>query len=125
MRLLHDLFDLVAPRRCAACDDPHPSAPPLCALCRDALLPAEDAPDGVFATYLHGGPIASAIHLAKYGDDPRVARALGALLSGEGGWRPPGDALIVPIPLHPKRLRARGFNQCVEPGAHAAAPPAE
>lgn len=108
--LLPSLLDLVAPRRCAACDAPHP-AEALCALCADGTLPVAETPDDVRAVFLHGGPIAAAIHRAKYHPDPSVARALGALL------RPipvPGDAVIVPIPLHPRRFVARGFNQSGE-----------
>lgn len=104
------LLDLIAPRRCAACDAPHPAGP-LCALCAEGTVPVEETPEDVRAVFLHGGPIAAAIHRAKYHPDPSVARALGALL------RPlplPGDALIVPIPLHPRRFVARGFNQSVE-----------
>jgi ComF family protein len=108
MRPLGDLLDLVAPPRCAACDEPFPHATPLCATCRDALLPPAETPDGVRAAFLHGGPIAAAIHRAKYGDDPRVAVVLGALLRDV---LPRGIDLVAPIPLHPKRLRARGFNQ--------------
>lgn len=104
------LLDLIAPRRCTACDAPHPPGP-LCARCADATVPVEETPEGVRAVFLHGGPIAAAIHRAKYHPDPSVARALGALL------RPlplPDGALIVPIPLHPRRFVARGFNQSVE-----------
>jgi len=104
------LLDLIAPRRCAACDSAHPEGA-LCALCAEGTVPAEETPDDVRAVFLHGGPIASAIHRAKYHPDPSVARSLGSLL------RPltlPGDALIVPIPVHPKRFVARGFNQSAE-----------
>ncbi|MFO0630663.1 MAG: phosphoribosyltransferase family protein [Polyangiales bacterium] len=108
--LFPSLLDLVAPPRCAACDDPFPAGA-LCARCDEATAPAEEAPEAVRAVFLHGGPIAAAIHRAKYHADPTVARALGALL------RPvpaPRDALIVPIPLHPRRFAARGFNQSAE-----------
>lgn len=105
---LASLLDLIAPTACAACGEDFPRAPPLCASCREALLPAEETPEGVRAAFLHGGPIAAAIHRAKYGDDPAVARGLGALLRA---WIPRGDAVIVPIPLHRKRLSSRGFNQ--------------
>lgn len=106
--LLADLLDLIAPPRCAACDAPHPRDAPLCDPCREALLPAEESPEGVRAAFLHGGPIASAIHRAKYGADPHVARRLGALLLPA---LPARAELVVPIPLHRKRLIARGFNQ--------------
>jgi len=40
-----------------------------------------------------------------------VADALGALLAEHYPFGP--EALLVPVPLHPKRLRARGFNQAL------------
>lgn len=111
MKLLHAataLLDLVAPSRCASCDESFPQTPPLCALCLDALLPAEGTPERVRARFLHGGPIAAAIHRAKYGDDPSIARALGEMLRP---LMPEGASLVAPIPLHRKRLISRGFNQ--------------
>lgn len=105
---LASLVDLIAPTSCAACGEDFPRAPPLCASCREALVPAEESPEGVRAAFLHGGPIAAAIHRAKYGDDPAVARGLGAMLRD---LIPDGDVLIAPIPLHRKRLVSRGFNQ--------------
>jgi ComF family protein len=56
------------------------------------------------------GPLREAIHQFKY----RPCRALGPLL---GTWMAervgllPGVDAIMPVPLHPKRLRRRGFNQ--------------
>jgi ComF family protein len=46
-----------------------------------------------------------------FGLDP-AAEAVAAALIGEAGRRAPGPApdLIVPVPLHPLRLRRRGFN---------------
>jgi ComF family protein len=107
---LPSFLDLIAPRRCAACDAPHPGAA-LCALCAEGTVPVEETPEDVRAVFLHGGPIAAAIHRAKYHPDPSVARALGVEL------RPiavPDGALVVPIPLHPRRFVARGFNQSGE-----------
>ena len=51
----------------------------------------------------------------KFGRELPLAHHLGALLAGHqhfsGGL---GGALVLPIPLHPQRLRARGFNQALE-----------
>lgn len=66
------------------------------------------------ATARSAGPIRDMIHRLKYGGEMWLARMLGAILAE--GFR---DArlvrmefdAIVPVPLHPKRLRERGFNQ--------------
>jgi len=46
----------------------------------------------------------------KYGDEPARAKHLGALLATvlDDLGR---DALLCPVPLHPKRERERGYNQ--------------
>jgi len=50
------------------------------------------------------------VHALKYGGLPRIADDLAAAMSGT---RPlsDGPAALVPIPLAPKRLRERGYNQ--------------
>jgi len=63
------------------------------------------------------GEAASWLRRFKYPDpgllglDP-AAEAVATALIGEAGRRAPGPApdLIVPVPLHPLRLRQRGFN---------------
>jgi ComF family protein len=66
-------------------------------------------------------PLASAIQALKYRGRRHVADALGALLAERYPY--PADAVLVPIPLHLTRLRARGFNQAalLAQGARAAA----
>lgn len=54
-------------------------------------------------------PLASAIQALKYRGRREVADALGALLAERYPYA--ADAVLVPIPLHVTRLRARGFNQ--------------
>ena len=56
------------------------------------------------------GPIREVLHSFKYGDRLDLLRFLAAELSAEAALLGPVD-LIVPVPLHPRRLRARGFNQ--------------
>jgi len=109
-----ELLDLVAPPACAACDEPYPAHPPLCDACRSYLLPADERPAGVSVTFEHGASLARAIYRAKYDGDPAVAASLGALLVET--FEPPVEPYdaIVPVPLHPQRLRSRGYNQSRE-----------
>jgi ComF family protein len=50
------------------------------------------------------------VHALKYGGLPRIADDLAEAM---GGVRPAADgpSVLVPIPLAPKRLRERGYNQ--------------
>jgi ComF family protein len=62
----------------------------------------------------------------KHGRRRDVAGPLGRLLLPLVRQSAPLDA-VLPVPLHPRRLRARGFNQALEllRAARAAAAPAE
>jgi ComF family protein len=129
-------LDLIFPPRCAACDElgespfcgvcaetlvPLPAGCPLCGVPQDeTLLPAlrprrcphcrTHPPRFAFATapYLHGGALADAIHRLKYERREDLGRALGVLFEACPG---PKSDVLVPIPLHPRRLRQRGYDQ--------------
>ncbi len=69
---------------------------------------------GIVTLGAYAGPLRHAIHHFKYRSRTSLARELGALLSEtltEAGVPP--CAAIVPVPLHPKREAARGFNQAL------------
>ena len=55
----------------------------------------------------------TAIHEFKYGANSFLAKPLGLLLSSFAKtWLEANeDLLLMPVPLHPRRLRERGFNQ--------------
>lgn len=82
----------------------------MCGACEATLEAPVERPHGVTVLWAYAGPLASAILRAKGDPDPWRARALGALLE-----RPLAtvDAVLA-VPLHPRRLRTRGFNQSVE-----------
>ncbi|MER3404677.1 MAG: hypothetical protein C4289_05490, partial [Chloroflexota bacterium] len=57
------------------------------------------------------GPVRTAVLRFKYRYRRDLARALEqVLLRGTAARLPPAD-LVIPVPLHPSRRRARGFNQ--------------
>jgi len=61
--------------------------------------------------YVSGSVLASAVQSLKYRRRRHVADALGAHLAAHYPF--PTDVVLVPVPLHPARLRARGFNQAL------------
>jgi ComF family protein len=129
-------LDLVFPARCAACDASGES--PFCAVCAETLVPLPAGcpvcgvpqdetllpsfkprrcphcrvhpPRFAFASapYLHGGALAEAIHRLKYERREDLGPALGVLF--EACPAPKSDVLV-PIPLHRRRLRQRGYDQ--------------
>jgi len=134
--LCNRFLELLFPARCAACDrlgqEPFcgacaeslvsvPAGCPLCGVPLDeALMPAlrprrcgpcrAQAPPfrSARAPFLHGGALAEAIHAFKYEQREELARPLGALF--EAVERPQVEVLC-PLPLHPARLRRRGYDQ--------------
>jgi ComF family protein len=61
----------------------------------------------------HGGPLRQAIHEFKYRDLQCLAVPLGRLMADRWPVLAPQLAFdsIVPVPLHPRRHRQRGYNQ--------------
>lgn len=79
----------------------------LCARCvRDPLKI-----ERVHSVFLFHGPIRGAVHRLKYRDGRALAEPLGQLMAD--WWVEQGISIdvIVPVPLHPRRLRERGYNQ--------------
>lgn len=68
-------------------------------------------------SWLRNGPNkleSQLVHQVKYGGDPRLAAALGHAMADE--WEKGQQALdglwaVIPIPLHKRRQRQRGYNQ--------------
>jgi ComF family protein len=57
------------------------------------------------------GPLRQAIHSFKYGGLRALAGILGEILFDCWDTEPWPVDVIVPVPLHPSRLRERGYNQ--------------
>ena len=70
----------------------------------------------VHAVGIYQGSLKQAIHKLKYRNRLVLAKPLGQLLGksivAEGSGFAPDR--IIPVPLHPRRLRQRGYNQALE-----------
>src|SRR6266498_1137809 len=138
-RLVEPVLAVVFPSRCPACARAlaHPTRGPLCEACWDALprhrgrlcgcglpLPPALALCGrcrrgrqTFTAGVSLGPyeggLRTVIHKLKYRGKRRVAvRLAEALLAAPGAQELlRGSDVLVPVPLHPRRRRERGFNQ--------------
>jgi ComF family protein len=119
-RLLGALLDLLAPRTCGACDEPlraHQVA--FCDPCLEQLEPPVDtATDSTFSCFRFAGPVKDAVHRVKFQCRSDIAARLGLLFGNVAGEEldlPMSSSWwIVPVPLSPTRLAARGFNQAAE-----------
>ncbi len=117
-----DQIERIRPPVCLHCGMPWESASPLnqqggnpgkrtgCRYCEQR----NPAIDRLVALAFHNGPLRVAIHQLKYRDLRVLAVPLGKLMSDAWiDWAIDGNDIdvIAPIPLHPKRLRERGYNQ--------------
>lgn len=106
---------------CPSCQKALPKiAPPLCPrcglpqmsgiLCPSCLLWASEV-DGIRSAFRFEGTVRQAIHQLKYRNLKALAAPLANLLSDFLAVNPIPAEVLVPVPLHPKRLRERGYNQ--------------
>jgi ComF family protein len=94
------------PPLCPRCGRPQSSA----MLCPDCLSWQAEI-DGIRSPFQFEGVIRQAIHQLKYRNLRALAGLLAQLLNDYLVDNPvPGDVLV-PVPLHRKRLRERGYNQ--------------
>ena len=123
---MHALLDLILPPACAGCGRagallcrtclaafPRASRPEDRFVAPDPAVVVGDALALAMAAFAYDGPLRRALADLKYGGASRVAPplaraaapALGPLIAVSG------PAVLVPIPVHPERRRARGYNQ--------------
>ena len=115
-------LDLLLPPRCAGCGGTSVRRG-LCAPCLRTLPsltePAAAPPgvDALVAAFAYRAEVETWMQRFKYpapglGGLDATPRAVAELLACESAARAPGPRpdLVVPVPLHPKRLRSRGFN---------------
>ena len=138
--LLRSVWDaivavLLAPA-CAACRKPldRPTRGVVCEGCWNAIAlvrPGEEmrAQSGQAATLsavravgLYEGSLRGIVHALKYDGRRSVARRLGGLMREHAADVLCGADAVVPVPLHRRRQRARGFNQAAELGGHLGLP---
>ena len=123
------LLDVLLPPACAACGLPGAAAcagcraalaplpPPWCAGCGAPVpVPVARCPEGrgpiggAPQAGVYSGPAPALVAALKDGRRRVVADVIAAVVT-ERIPAPPAGAVLVPVPLGPRRLRARGFNQ--------------
>ena len=127
-KVLHDFIDLVFPNCCPGCDQPLVSGEEhLCTSC-ELDLPIYPANENIlhyfagrleltearaFMKFYHGGIAQNLLHQIKYKGDQDLGEYLGKMfiqhLPKEAVYN--NVEVIVPVPLHKSKLRARGYNQ--------------
>ena len=121
------ILDLLLPPACSGCG--RSAGTLLCGACRSRLRAPSDPMDrfvvadaGVvvgerlrlaLAAYAYEGPMRRALAALKYGGASRVAPVLAGLAAPtlDRLHAISGEAALVPVPVHPERLAARGYDQ--------------
>ncbi len=125
------VLDVLFPRKCVQCGQAgawicarctanvHWMTPPLCECCGREVGAgdrcqdcARERPviDGIRAASRYEGAVRTAVHRLKYNGQRALSKPLAELLAHTASAVPRPD-VIVPLPLHPRRERARGYNQ--------------
>ena len=94
---------------CPRCAEPQAAGPPVtCARCAGGGWPLE----AVVAPWRYGGELGRALRRLKFARRPHLARELAPLVAPFLGAvvEAAGIEVIVPVPLHWRRLGLRGFN---------------
>jgi ComF family protein len=127
MSFAENLLGILYPPRCIACDASRPGPGGFCATCAISLTPlhdtAADAPAGgvrVLSTDAYGAALADAIVRMKHVGRPEIAKLLAARIAARWPAPPVSPAVLVPVPLHLRDLRVRGYNQAALLAGHLA-----
>lgn len=135
MTLINDFLSLIYPRYCPACGIlMYQHERGLCRLCLlklpksgfhqvsdnklSQLLGGRVPLEKTLCLYLFekSGKVQKLVHAIKYKGQKDLAQYLGKLLGNEvkNSIDPGYFDLIIPVPLHPKKEKARGYNQSAE-----------
>jgi ComF family protein len=98
------------PPFCPQCGIPESPAENIAGLCSACRL-QEYAFDFARSAYVFNDPLREAIHHLKYSDRVSLARPLGKALHECLDREDFQGTVVVPVPLHRRRERQRGFNQ--------------
>jgi len=111
-KLFNSILNLIFPPRCEVCGKGSEEA--LCSECFKQIKFMKPHL-GIYSVSIYEGPLRNAIHRFKFKKRKILADPLGILLIKYLSHNPMLDMnefeLIIPVPLHKKRLRERGFNQ--------------
>ncbi len=105
-------FKTIEPPICSICGIPFISQNEDNHLC-ERCIQRRPFYDELRAPWLYENRIMDAVHRMKYSDKPHIAKALAPLLTAFANmWLTEASGMtIIPVPLHPQKLRQRGYNQ--------------
>ncbi len=120
------LISLLAPPLCWGCGGPARGGASLCGPCRSALHWLDEQPVAiagveVWAPVAYEGPARALVGGLKFRGAAGLADQMAVAMLARAPPALVEKAALVPVPLHPARLRRRGFNQAERLAAAMAA----
>jgi len=107
-------FRFITPPLCPLCGYPYADKTSENHLCQACLL---SPPPFVAARFVasYEGVLQDVLHRFKYGGDTQIGEALGEIMANFTWplFEIRDYSMIIPVPLHIKKLRERGFNQAL------------
>jgi competence protein ComFC len=104
-------YAIIREPQCRCCGVPfygHLLDGPICRSCTDSPPRFRQAR----SVFLYRGTGARLIHSLKYEQGIYLQQEISELLRGDARWRDFFvNSLLVPVPLHPRKFRKRGYNQ--------------
>lgn len=132
--IFEDFVSLFFPRLCIHCDAPLPKGLKyICLQCQYNLPKTENFKEGVpkyeekfegifpirvvfvYGHFVKGGVMQAVLHELKYNHNQEIGIQMGRWFGkslSDAGWENAFD-VIIPVPLHPQKLKKRGYNQAL------------
>ncbi|MBI4198792.1 MAG: ComF family protein [Chloroflexi bacterium] len=103
----HQDLPRLRPPYCSLCAQPEKRMTRFCRHCQERPLEI----DGVRAPFLMDGPLRNIVHALKYQGLRALAQPMGHLMASYYLQEELSAEVVVPVPLHPRKERERGYNQ--------------
>jgi ComF family protein len=114
--IINDFLNLIFPQHCCGCAKT--SADVVCNNCFSKITYSPqlifnhiEPLDFIFSFYHYDGLIRKMLHRIKFKKKKNLFNCFNALIEKDVPFNLSNFHYLIPIPLHPKRLRNRGFNQ--------------
>jgi len=122
LKILGSGLSLILPEICHSCRKGSAEHPyPICRRCRAEIFSSPSCPlsasghiTGIWSCRPYSGALRECIRQFKYRGSKRMTALFSDLLNSyalENGFEYGAADVIVPVPLHPSKLRERGYNQ--------------
>lgn len=110
--ILISVLDLLFPSSCLICSEYLEDGVLVCRKCIKELKLHRNDNKSYLSIFSYSDKIRILIHELKYNNRPEIGRIMGREMASKlTGLINPDGSVLLPVPLHKKRLKKRGYNQ--------------